>query len=86
MIGKEPINISILTEKTKTEPHGLCGGQNGSGGAIRIVPERFIPPKGLTKLYPGDELILDLPGGGGFGNPTERNPEAIARDRLLGYV
>ena len=86
IIGKEPINISILTEKTKTEPHGICGGKNGSRGAIRIVPERFIPPKGLTKLYPGDELILDLPGGGGYGNPAERNPDAIARDCVLGYV
>lgn len=86
MIGKEPINISILTEKTKTEAHGLCGGKNGSSGSIRIVPERFVPPKGLTKLYPGDELILDLPGGGGFGDPAERNAEAIARDKALGYV
>ncbi|MCS6968836.1 MAG: hydantoinase B/oxoprolinase family protein [Cytophagales bacterium] len=86
MIGKEPINISILTEKIRTEAHGLCGGKNGRKGAIRIVPERWIPPKGLAKLYPGDELILELPGGGGFGDPALRDPKAIERDKQLGYV
>jgi N-methylhydantoinase B len=67
MIGTEPINISILTEKTVTVPRGLCGGADGASGAIRIIPERNLAPKGLDKLYPGDELILDVPGGGGFG-------------------
>jgi N-methylhydantoinase B len=70
MIGTEPINISILTEKTVTVPRGLCGGGDGASGAFRIIPERAIAPKGLDKLYPGDELILELPGGGGFGSET----------------
>ncbi|TAF94976.1 MAG: hydantoinase B/oxoprolinase family protein [Cytophagia bacterium] len=86
MMGKESINFSILTEKTKTVPHGICGGQNGSGGSFSINPDRFLPPKGLTKLHFGEEVRLHLPGGGGYGNPTERNPEAIAKDQELGYI
>ena len=86
MVGKEPINFSILTEKTKTFPHGICGGENGGGGSFEIKPHRFLPPKGLTKLYEGEEVILNLPGGGGYGLKANRNAEAIAKDHELGYV
>ncbi|MFN4145202.1 MAG: hydantoinase B/oxoprolinase family protein [Runella sp.] len=86
MVGKEPINFSILTEKIKTVPHGICGGENGSGGSFSIEPTRFIPPKGLTKLYEGEVVTLNLPGGGGYGHASERDPAAIAKDKELGYV
>jgi N-methylhydantoinase B len=85
MTGKEPINLSILTEKTKTFPHGILGGENGSGGSMEIRPHRFVPPKGLTKFYPGEELILNLPGGGGYGLKSERDEKLIERDLELGY-
>jgi N-methylhydantoinase B len=85
MTGNEPINLSILTEKTKTFPHGILGGENGSGGSMEIKPHRFVPPKGLTKFYPGEELILNLPGGGGYGLKEERDEELIERDLELGY-
>jgi N-methylhydantoinase B len=86
MVGKDPINFSILTEKTKTFPHGILGGENGGGGAFEIKPHRFLPPKGLTKLYNGEEVILHLPGGGGYGNKSEREASAMERDLALGYV
>ena len=86
MVGKEPINFSILTEKTKTFPHGICGGENGGGGSFDIQPPRFLPPKGLTKLYEGELVTLNLPGGGGYGPKAERNAAAIANDEALGYI
>ena len=85
-IGHHPINVSLVTEKTQTEAHGICGGENGARGQLRIIPERDIPPKGLTKLYPGEEIIFTLPGGGGYGPPQQRDPAATARDEALGYV
>jgi N-methylhydantoinase B len=69
-IGHDPINISILTEKTKTVARGICGGGDGKKGRILTKPKRFIAPKGLDKLYPNEELILQLPGGGGYGSPV----------------
>ena len=86
MVGKESINFSILTEKTKTVPHGICGGENGGGGSFEIEPHRFLPPKGLTKLHFGEEVRLHLPGGGGYGPKAERDAVAIARDIELGYI
>lgn len=84
--GDKPINISILTEKTKTSAHGICGGENGAMGSIQIIPERPIAPKGLDKFYPGEEIIFTLPGGGGYGNKKKRSKTSIKRDKALGYI
>jgi N-methylhydantoinase B len=84
--GDEPVNCSLLSEKTRTQAHGICGGARGASGAIRITPERPLAPKGLTRLAPGDRLTLDLPGGGGYGDPTLRDAAARARDLDEGYV
>ena len=37
-------------------------------------------------LEPGERLTLELPGGGGFGPPGERDPRALARDLAAGVV
>ncbi len=43
-------------------------------------------PFGLTQLKPGDVVTIDAAGGGGCGNPLERDLEMIERDVLEGYV
>ena len=84
--GREPVNCSLLSEKTQTRAHGVCGGGPGASGAIQISPVRAIAPKGLTILKPGDRLTLDLPGGGGYGDPARRDASARALDIREGYV
>jgi N-methylhydantoinase B/oxoprolinase/acetone carboxylase alpha subunit len=37
-------------------------------------------------LEPGDEVLIDSPGGGGYGDPRERDPERVARDVKQGFV
>jgi N-methylhydantoinase B len=37
-------------------------------------------------IRPGDVLVLESGGGGGWGNPAARDPEAIANDRENGLV
>lgn len=61
------------------------GGENGSGGSMEIRPHCFVPPKGLTKFCSREELISNLPGGGGYGLKDERDSKLIARDNELGY-
>ncbi len=85
-VGEHPLNISLLTEKTKTSAKGILEGKDGKTGSLEIVPHRDFPPKGLDKLYPGEELILTLPGGGGYGNPEKRDKRLIEEDRVLGYI
>ena len=85
-VGTEPINISLLTEKTVTAAKGLLQGEDGAMGSYQIIPERPFPAKGLDKLYPGEEIILTLPGGAGYGPATLRDQNAIDEDRTMGYI
>jgi N-methylhydantoinase B len=43
-------------------------------------------PYGLTQLAPGDVVIMDAAGGGGYGDPLERDPEMVREDVIQGYV
>jgi len=85
-IGEKALNISILTEKTNTVAKGLCNGEDGAMGSIEIIPERPFPKKGLDKLHPGEELILTLPGGGGYGKISDREQALIKIDKALNYI
>ncbi len=84
-ISQKPINISILTEKTKTVAHGMLGGGHSASGRLEIIPHRPLAPKGLDKLHPGEELILTLPGGGGYGPAEQRATALVEEDKRLGY-
>ena len=44
--------------------------------------ERFPP----VDLLPGDEMVIRVPGGGGFGDPKQREPELVRRDVAVGLV
>ncbi len=85
-IGDKAINVSMVAEKTRTSAKGLLSGEDGQMGSIKIIPERDFPSKGLEKLHPGEELILTLPGGAGYGDPIKRDQALIEEDKLLGYI
>ncbi|WP_298503815.1 hydantoinase B/oxoprolinase family protein [uncultured Maribacter sp.] len=85
-VGENALNISLLTEKTQTPAKGILLGQDGQMGAMKIIPHRDFPPKGLDKLHPGEELILTLPGGGGYGDPAQRDKVLMEEDKALGYI
>ena len=60
---------------------GVGDGGDESGGEV----ER-LPAKTTRTLDPGDAVRLLTPGGGGYGDPAERDPAAVARDLRLGLV
>lgn len=64
----------------------LHGGGPGQVGGVRLAWGKHIGSKGLQEVAPGDTVILDLPGGGGFGEPSERGRDAIEADLLGGYL
>jgi len=43
-------------------------------------------PKGWQHVPAGRRLVLELPGGGGYGDPARRAPEARERDLVRGYM
>ncbi len=77
-------------DRQKFAPFGLFGGQEGAKGQFVLNPgspeERVAKSKGLTQLNAGDVVSLRLPGAGGFGDPEERDPQAVLRDVRDGKV
>ena len=86
----EKVKFTNLSERQKFPPFGLFGGEPGALGATVINPgeasERVAEGKASLDLAYGDVVSFRLSGGGGYGDPVERDPEAVARDVRLGMV
>jgi len=67
--GDRPANVSCMVERTEAAPRGLLGGGAGRAAAV-LVDGRPVDPKQGFVLRPGQELVLETPGGGGFGKET----------------
>src|SRR5690606_4252612 len=65
---------------------GRNGGKNGAPGVVRLDDGTRLRPKGWQHVPAGRRLILELPGGGGYGDPAKRAPEARANDRPKGHL
>ncbi|MBA7655371.1 hypothetical protein ES703_63275 [subsurface metagenome] len=68
--------VTVLGERHKIAPWGLEGGQQGSPGAYWIIRsngrKERIGSKATLTLKKGDRLIIETPGGGGYGSTEER--------------
>jgi N-methylhydantoinase B len=73
-------------ERVKYPARGRSGGGPGGKGSVRLASGKELGPKGLQVVPPGDRVIVSMPGGGGMGAPSERDPAAIRRDIRLGYI
>lgn len=80
-----PVNLGVQAGRHVLPPEGLFGGKPGAKAQFLVngIPGN---PFGLTQLKPGDVVIIDAAGGGGYGDPLERDPEMVERDVLEGYV
>lgn len=65
---------------------GIEGGGAGSPGALRLKSGKVLKSKGLQWIPRGDTLIVETPGGGGWGDPAKRDPKAVEHDLQEDYV
>ncbi|HEV8643336.1 MAG TPA: hydantoinase B/oxoprolinase family protein [Methylomirabilota bacterium] len=86
MRTREPFTCSVLCDRTQTPARGLLGGESGALGEVLIDGVRPGNPKQEQLVPPGALVEVRLPGGGGYGPASERDPELTARDVLEGYV
>ena len=82
----EPVRLSLLSDRQKYAPRGLLGGKEGAMVSITLADGTKPHPKSRSMLSPGDRLSMRFSGGGGYGDPGKRDPEAVARDVRDGYV
>ncbi len=68
-----PLTASLLTERRVRAPYGLEGGSPGACGRNAIVRSdgrvEELPSRAVVVLAPDDELVIETPGGGGYGAP-----------------
>lgn len=81
----EPYVMSVLCDRVNTPAEGYLGGLPGARADVRTSGhDRTLK---LSQEMPGgSSFTLELPGGGGFRDPRERDPEALARDVADGLV
>ncbi|MCU1605071.1 MAG: N-methylhydantoinase [Modestobacter sp.] len=78
-----------LVYKTKTKPWPIAGGREGENNQIVLnpgTPREVVQGGSYNHLAVDDVLANNTGGGGGYGNPFEREPELIARDVRNGFV
>ncbi|MFF1810818.1 hydantoinase B/oxoprolinase family protein [Streptomyces sp. NPDC058251] len=70
----EPMTVSTLSQHRRVPPYGMAGGAPGALGANRVeradgtVTE--LGGSNATDVGPGDVLVIETPGGGGYGPPS----------------
>jgi N-methylhydantoinase B len=82
---------SFVMDHGRVGPPGVFGGSPGlpnhieiTTGGIKRVPEHLTKEQDIS-LLEGDSIVVRTPGGGGFGNPSERPEHLRKRDMLRGY-
>lgn len=85
------IHVVEFGDGRRNPPHGVLGGDHGSGGGAYVEPraERartFVSAGGEVRVAEGERWVGVSTGGGGYGDPLERDPEAVALDVREGLV
>lgn len=86
-----PAKLYFLDERQRTQPWGLYGGRPAAAndayveradGTIVMLPGKF----DHLPIAPGDMFVMRTGGGGGWGNPYERDAELVRRDVERGLL
>lgn len=94
------ITCSQCSDRHKVAPYGLFGGMEGGKGGTYIklagtdewgTAETLFNRPSSSKyaglpIHKGDRVKIVCPGGGGYGNPLERDKEAVEYDLAEGFI
>jgi N-methylhydantoinase B len=87
--------LSLLGNRVRVPPFGLYGGDHGAPARYTLDPgtsrqrpaaPEFGAKKHQIPLRRGQSIEQETAGGGGFGDPLDRDPKAVAHDVAFGYV
>ena len=81
-----PFAISAMFDRVDHPPRGRAGGADGVTGRVRLASGVELRAKGRQSVPAGERLILEMPGGAGYGDPRSRDPARVAEDIRNGLV
>ena len=79
-------SIAASADRTRCAPEGADGGHPGAPARTILDTGEPRDFKRTQQVPPDRRVILDLAGGGGYGDPLTRDPQAVLRDVLNGFV
>ena len=79
-------DFSAMFDRVDHPARGRQGGKNGASMSISRDDGVAMKGKGKQFVPAGRRVMLAMPGGAGYGNPDERDPELVRRDLLRGYI
>ena len=85
------VTFSGQGERFVNRPWGAFGGQSGDCGRFELIKDtgeiqRLSNKPSTIEVGPDTRIVVVTPGAGGYGNPSERDPDAIAADKKNGKI
>jgi N-methylhydantoinase B len=84
--GELEFAVNAVFDRVANPPRGRDGGGDGAGGTVGLTSGATLRTKGFQVIPDGEHLLLQLPGGGGMGDPLTRDAALVARDVRDGLV
>ncbi len=85
MSSEEDYLVFLSVERVQHPARGRAGGLAGAPGRIQL-DEETVPGKCELRVSAGQRLVFDTPGGGGFGDPLQRDPRAVQQDLAAQWI
>ena len=76
----EPFDLLAGFDRIDYPARGCDGGSNGANGVVAFSSGKMLKGKGFQLIPPAERLLIMSPGGGGMGQPRERDRKAVRRD------
>ena len=79
-------DISAMFDRVDHPARGRRGGNTGGPTTIALDDGTPMRGKGRQFVPHGRRIMMGLPGGAGYGNPADRDPQQVQRDLAGGYI
>ena len=73
-------------DRVKNPARGRDGGKPGATGSLTLTSGKKLKGMGRQVIPIGEELTIEMPGGGGYGNPKNRDRKKIVEDIKAGLI
>jgi len=81
-----PFGIHATFERVHNAPRGRDGGGEGAKGRLGLASGTVMRGKGFQVIPEGERLVVEMPGGGGYGDPFARPVARVHDDVVKGLV